>query len=370
MPKRYIKALRSLLAGSDVLVGGDRPWDIQVRDPEFARRILAHGSLGVGESYMDAQWDSEQLDETLFRIFRAGCDNRLPHWHEALAAVSAQLTNRHSRRRAREVAQHYDIGIDLYEPMLGESLIYTCAYWKDVEDLDSAQAAKLHLIARKLGLQAGMRVLDIGCGWGGAARFFARHYGVHVTGLTISTEQAAVAEQNCKDLPVEIRLQDYRDVVGLFDRAYCVGMFEHTGHRNHRTYFEKVRQVLADDGMFLLHTIGSNVSLSHNDPWVERYVFPNSLIPSIAQIAKASEGLFVVEDWHSFGPDYDRTLMAWHQRFEVSWPTIAPRYGEQFRRMWRFWLLTSAACFRARRNQLWQVLLTPNGIVGGAPEVR
>lgn len=375
MAARYLNAIAALLEGTHVTLDGPNPWDIKVRDKIFARRILAHGSLGVGESYMDGQWDSEQLDETLFRVVRAEADRRLPAAKVMLAGLQAKIVNRQTPRRSFKVGErHYDIGDDLYERMLDPRMIYSCGYWREAQTLEAAQEAKLDLICRKLGLRPGMQVLDIGCGWGGAAQFAAERYGVSVTGVTVSKNQAATARERCKGLPVEILLQDYRDFAasfdGSFDRIYSIGMFEHVGARNYRRYFSTARRLLKPDGLFLLHTIGQNTTQAANDPWIERYIFPNSLIPSITQIAKALEGTFIVEDWHGFGPYYDRTLMVWHERFNASWPAIADRYGERFRRMWNFWLSASAAYFRARREQLWQVLLSPHGVVGGCTEVR
>ncbi|MGD9841353.1 MAG: cyclopropane fatty acyl phospholipid synthase [Steroidobacteraceae bacterium] len=368
---RYQHELRHLLARAEVALNGSQPWDIQVRDPVFARRVLAQGSLGVGESYMDKQWDCERLDEMMFRIFRAGIDNHLPGLRLLWAGLLAKLFNPQTPTRSFKVGQHhYDIGDDLYQRMLDSRMIYSCAYWRNAHTLEAAQEAKLDLVCRKLGLQPGMKLLDIGCGWGGAAQFAAERYGVQVTGVTISRNQAETARARCRGLPVDIRLIDYRSLQGHFDRIYSLGMFEHVGLRNYRTYFQTARRLLADDGLMLLHTIGQNTSQHANDPWIERYIFPNSTIPSMAQIARAVEGDFVVEDWHGFGADYDRTLMAWHSRFNQHWPELEAHYGERFRRMWDFWLLASAAYFRARRDQLWQVVLSPHGIPGGYQEVR
>lgn len=365
------RALADLLAPADVALGGNRPWDIVVHDPRMFARVLAQGSLGAGESYMDGWWDCEQLDEMLARVLASDLDRRLHAAGAVKLALRTVLRNPQSLRRAFIVGRaHYDIGDDLFERMLDPRMIYSCGYWQRAEHLAAAQEAKLDLVCRKLGLARGMRVLDIGCGWGGAAQFAAERYGVEVTGITISKHQAAAAAERCKGLPVEIRLEDYRRLTGRYDRIWSLGMFEHVGVRNYRAYLAEVRKLLAPDGLFLLHTIGSNHSVRSTDPWIEKYIFPNSMLPSMAQIARAAEGLWVVEDWHGFGPYYDRTLLAWHRNFEARWAQIAARYGERFRRMWRFWLLSSAASFRARRNQLWQFVLSPRGVPGGYCAVR
>ena len=209
-------------------------------------------------------------------------------------------------------------------------------------------------------------MLDIGCGWGEALEYAATRYGVSGVGITISQEQAEFARQRCAGLPVEIRLQDYRELDEPFDAILSVGMFEHVGDKNYRTYFEMARRCLKPDGLFLLHTIGSNISRHRTDPWIARYIFPNSMLPSAAQITEAYEGLFVLEDWHSFGADYDRTLQAWRANVETAWPRLDPqRYDERFKRMWRFYLAGSMASFRCRHAQLWQLVLSPNGVSGG-----
>jgi len=363
-------AVESLLKGTQIALDGPNPWDIQVRDRAFFRRVAA-GSLGVGEAYMDGQWECERLDQMLYRVFRAAAEERLPGLRKACMAVLSFPLNAQSPARAFAVGeQHYDIGDDLYARMLDRRMIYSCAYWAAADDLDRAQEAKLDLVCRKLRLEPGMRVLDIGCGWGGAAQYAAEHYGVHVTGITVSRNQARAARERCKGLPVDIQLADYRAITGRFERIFSIGMFEHVGLRNYATYFRRVRELLDDDGLVLLHTIGSNVSERVNDPWIERYIFPNSLLPSMAQIARELENRFVVEDWHTFGPHYDRTLLAWHERFTANWSALRSRYDERFKRMWTFYLLASAAAFRARRIQLWQFLLSPRGVVGGLAEIR
>jgi cyclopropane-fatty-acyl-phospholipid synthase len=362
-PRRRIERV---LAEAGIRIDGQGDADLQVHDGRLYARLLAQGSLGLGESYMDGWWNARSLDGFLERLMRAAVDQRVHGLAEAGDALLARLFNLQSRRRSREVGRrHYDLGNDLYAAMLGRRLVYSCAYWRDAADLDAAQEAKLDLVCRKLGLRPGMRVLDIGCGWGEALKFAAERYGVDGVGVTISGEQAGYARRLCTGLPVEIRLQDYRDLDEPFDAVFSIGMFEHVGVRNYRTYFEVVRRCLPEQGLFLLHTIGRNVSARRTDPWIARYIFPNSMLPSAAQVARASEGLFVVEDWHNFGADYDRTLQAWRTNVEAAWERLDARYDERFQRMWRYYLAASMASFRSRRTQLWQVVMSPRGVPGG-----
>jgi cyclopropane-fatty-acyl-phospholipid synthase len=363
--------LAEWLAGADVVIDGPRAWDLQGRDERLWNRILADGTLGLGEAYMDGWWDASCVDELASRALRAAIDGRLTSGRETWLALKARVINLQAPRRAFAVGErHYDVGDDLYARMLDRRMIYSCAYWRGADDLAGAQEAKLDLVCRKLGLQPGMRVLDIGCGWGGAAAFAAERYGVAVTGVTVSRNQAAAARERCRQLPVEILFDDYRSLDGRFDRIYSLGMFEHVGPRNYRAFLAKARELLAPGGLFLLHTIGNHVTQKANDPWIERYIFPNSYVPSRAQIDAAAERLWVVEDWHEFGVDYDRTLLAWADNFERGWPKLAARYGERFRRMWHYWLMTSAGAFRARHLHLWQIVMSPDGIVGGYREIR
>ena len=370
-----MSALRSrveqLLSLADVRLDGDRPWDLHVEDERFHARVLSQGSLGLGESYMDGWWRVPSLDGMLYRMIAADLDQRVHGIGVALDALRARLTNLQSRRRSFEVGErHYDLGNDLYRAMLGKRLVYSCAYWRDrdgqrLDNLDDAQEAKLDLVCRKLGLEPGMKVLDIGCGWGEALKFAAERYGVTGVGVTVSREQAAFARELCAGLPIEIRLQDYRELDERFDRAFSLGMFEHVGVKNYRTYFDVAQRCVREDGLFLLHTIGTNRSVRYTDPWIGKYIFPNSMLPSAAQIGEASEGLFVQEDWHNFGADYDRTLQAWRANVERAWPQLDARYDERFRRMWRFYLSASMATFRSRHSQLWQLVLSPKGVPGG-----
>jgi cyclopropane-fatty-acyl-phospholipid synthase len=356
-----------LFSRADVAVGGGRPWDIRVYNDAFFPRIIAEGSLGLGESYMDGWWDCERLDEFFHRVCRANLGRQVRTWRNALEVARARIVNLQRPARAFEVGRrHYDIGNDLYSRMLDKRMIYSCGYWNGGRgSLEEAQEAKLDLICRKLGIGPGMRVLDIGCGWGGTARFIAENCGAEVVGVTVSERQVEHARELCRGLPVEIRLQDYREVDGVFDGVVSVGMFEHVGVKNYRAFMEVSSRCLRDGGLLLLHTIGRNESDLGIDPWFGKYIFPNSMLPSARQIAEAAEGLFVFEDWHSFGGDYDRTLMHWHHNFEESWPELEERYGERFYRMWRYYLLCCAGSFRARKNQLWQIVYSKGGVEGG-----
>jgi cyclopropane-fatty-acyl-phospholipid synthase len=362
----FRRRVDALLAQGGVYPGGGAPTDPVIHDNRFHRRVLAQGSLGLGESYMDGWWDVESLDGMLCRLLRNRIDQRVHGFGEIFDTIRARLLNLQAGHRAYAVGErHYDLDNDLFEAMLGQRMVYSCGYWRDADDLDQAQEAKLDLVCRKLGLSAGMRVLDIGCGWGEALKFAAERYGISGVGITISREQAEYARGICAGLPIEIRLQDYREVRERFDRSFSIGMFEHVGFRNYRTYFELARRCLVDDGLFLLHSIGGNESVRHTDPWIGRYIFPNSMLPSAAQITTACEGLFVIEDWHGFGPDYDRTLQAWRGNIESAWDSLPTRYDERFRRMWRYYLAASMATFRSRRTQLWQLVLSPHGVPGG-----
>ncbi len=358
--------IQTMLRHADVVINGKRPWDIQVKNSRLYRRVLAQGSLGFGEAYMDGWWDTESLDQLIARLLKARLDEKFKSFVILMAAFKAKLLNCQSPRRAYYVGEkHYNVGNDLYRRMLDSRMIYSCGYWKNAQTLETAQRDKLDLTCRKLHLQAGQKVLDIGCGWGGTARYMAENYGVEVVGVTISTAQAELAREYCHGLPVEIRVQDYRDLQGSFDRAVSIGMFEHVGYKNYRTYFKKIMELLKGDGLFLLHTIGGNTPAERTDPWIDRYISPNGMIPSAQQICAGFEGLFILEDWHNFGLDYDKTLLAWHENFENAWPELSGKYDERFRRMWKYYLLSSAGSFRARENQLWQLILSKQGLPEG-----
>lgn len=364
--------VNKVLEPTGIAIDGPNPWDPQIKNEEFYDRVKAQGSVGLGESYMDGWWECEQLDEFFYRLLSSDIYSRIGlSLPMALTFIKAKLFNRQAISRAFQIGEkHYDTGNDLFVAMLGKSMTYSCGYFNDTEDLDEAEEAKLDLICRKLDLQPGQKVLDIGCGWGSFARHAAKNYGVKVVGITVSKEQKKLAEDLCAGLDVEFRLQDYRELDEKFDHIASIGMIEHVGSKNYRTYMEVARRCLKDNGIFLLHTIGSNKSEINTDPWTEKYIFPNGSLPSVKQLAGAAEKLFIFEDLHNFGAYYDKTLMAWEKNFVVAWPELKNNYDERFYRMWRYYLLSCAGAFRSRSIQLWQIALSPKGVKGVYKSIR
>lgn len=366
------RTIAEVLSFAGVQLDGPNPWDISVHDSRFYDRVLRGGSLPLGESYMDGWWDCQALDQFFFKILREQILKKIYRSRNMMfCGLKAMLINCQSRQRACEVAEkHYDVGNDLYEIMLDDHMAYSCAYWNDAVDLTAAQEAKMVMICRKLGLKPGMRLLDIGSGWGSFVRFAARHYGVEAVGLTVSTQQAELARQRCRNLPVDIRLQDYREVDEPFDAVVSVGMFEHVGYKNYSEFMKVARRCLKPEGLFLLHTIGTNQSVRHCDPWFDKYIFPNGMLPSISQVGRAVEKLFIMEDWHNIGVHYDKTLMSWFSHFDRGWEQISQKYGERFYRMWKYYLLSLAGGFRARTMQVWQIVFSPQGVSGDNGVIR
>jgi len=364
----FKNTIEKILKSVDVEINGSRPWDFQVHDERFYARVLSGGSLAFGESYMDGWWDCKALDQLSEKLSRGRIDQQISATSPSffLTLLRAYLLNPQSRKRAYIVGEkHYDVGNDLFSLMLDERMNYSCGYWRNAENLNQAQINKLDLICRKMHLRAGMDVLEIGCGWGGFAKYAAENYGVSVDGVTISKQQFEFAQDSCKDLNVSIELKDYRELNGQYDRIVSVGMFEHVGYKNYKKYMEVVHRCLKEDGLFLLHTIGRNHSRSATDPWINKYIFPNGMTPSVQQIGAASAGLFVVEDWHNFGQDYDATLMSWNKNFQNNFDKLKDLYDDRFKRMWEYYLLMCAGTFRSRRNQLWQLVMSKSGIKGG-----
>ena len=359
--------VEKLLTEAGIKINGSAAWDIQVFNKSFYNRVLRGGTLALGETYMDGWWDVKALDQFFHKILLAHLERKIRFsGTEMILFFKALIFNPQSPLRSFKVGQHhYDIGNDLYRAMLDRRLTYTCGYWKNAKTLDEAQEAKLDLVCRKIGLKDGDHVLDIGCGWGSFLKFAVERYNVHGAGITVSEEQVKLARELCKNLPIEIKLEDYRKTQGQFNHIVSLGMFEHVGSRNYHTYMKMINQLLDDDGLFLLHTIGSNCSERSIDPWIAKYIFPNSQLPSIAQISKSIEGLFIMEDWHNFGADYDKTLMAWFENFDTNWQSLKTKYPDRFYRMWKYYLLSCAGGFRARYIQLWQIVLSKNGVPGG-----
>ena len=359
-PRNRLKDVAlEILTKADIELDGPRPSDLQVHDDRFYAQVLRDRELGLGETYQLGWWSAGSVDEFLAKVLAADLKSLVKPSPQLLAvALKAKLFNRQSFRRAADNASaHYDIGNDLYEHMLDKRMIYSCGYWQGVDDLDSAQEAKLDLICAKLHLEPGMHLLDIGCGWGGLAQYAAENYGVRVTGISPAIEQVRVATKRCAGLDVEIKQLDFRQATGTFDRIVSVGMLEHVGPKNYKPFFERNYELLADEGMILHHTIGSNMTKDHTDAWFDKYIFPGGVIPSMEYLGRASQIDWALEDVHNLGTDYDRTLMAWYHRVEEAWEYL-PTYGEHFRRTWCYYLLSSAASFRVRQLQLWQLVFT------------
>ena len=372
MPDKSKKIIGDLLALADIKLQGDRPWDIQVKNEAFYSRVLAGASMALGESYMDAWWQVKDLAEFFNKLLSANLDDVVRQNKQLLFdLLKSRLFNRQSKKRAWQVGeQHYNIGNELYKNMLDKRLVYTCGYWAKADNLDQAQEDKLDLVCRKIGLKAGDKVMDIGSGWGSFAKFAAEKYGASVIGYNVSSEQVSLSRELCRGLPVEFKLKDYREADEKVDHIVSLGMIEHVGYKNYRQYMKVVERCLSDKGLFLLQTIGSNKSVTYADPWIEKYIFPNGMLPSIKQLASAMEGLFVMEDWHSFGAYYDRTLLAWYDNFFKNWGKIKNNYDDRFFRMWQYYLLVFAGSFRSRKNQLWQIVLSKHGVPGGYKSIR
>lgn len=365
------KKVEGLLAEADIRIGGKRPGDITVHNPKLYSRVLAGGSLALGEAYMDGWWDCKDLDVFAYKILKADLNRKIISPKMIAHYIKATLLNQQTKHKSKKVTHiHYDLGNDFYQAMLDKRMQYTCGYFKDTKDLDKAQEQKLDLICRKLKLKKTDKVLELGAGFGGFARFAAEKYGCHVTSYNISKEQVRFAREYTKGLPVKIILADYREAKGEYDKVVSIGMCEHVGYKNYKTFMKTAHRCLKKGGLFLIHTIGHDVSRKSTDPWISKYIFPNSLVPSSHQLIDAQEGLFILEDWHNFGAYYDTTLMAWNHNFEKNWKKFRPQYGETFYRMWRYYLLMCAGLFRARKAQLWHIVLSKGGVEGGYESIR
>jgi cyclopropane-fatty-acyl-phospholipid synthase len=357
--------IRDLLAKADIAIDGTRPWDLQVRNPQSYARILRDGAIGFGEAYMAGWLDCERFDQFAERAFRAELSTQISVRTALLQALKVRLKPLGSRARSFEIGEvHYDTGNDLFEVMLDPYLVYSCGYWLRANDLVQAQRDKLELICRKLQLEPGQRVLDIGSGFGSFARYAAEHHGVSVVGLSVSRQQIELATEICKGLPVEFRYLDYRDADEKFDRIVSIGMVEHVGRRYYRDFFAACRRCLKPSGILLLHTVG----VQHEEPtnaWFDKYIMPGVEFPTLRNIAESGADL-VIEDFQKWeGAHYDRTLMSWFDRFDSGWETLQQKYGDMFYRIWKLYLQGCAAAFRVDRMCVWQFVFSNGGLPGG-----
>lgn len=357
--------------GDGLLSPSDAPWGIEIRDESVIRRVAREGIFGLGEAYLEDLWTADRLDEVMYRAFTlpAPRPSAIARAKWVLTVAEQRLFNRQSGRRAFNIGiRHYDLGNDLFRCMLDESMTYTCGYWANARTLNEAQEAKLELVCRKLRLRPGLHVLDIGCGWGNFARYAAERYGVRVTGITVSRQQAEVARQRCEGLPVEIRLQDYREVSETFDRIASIEMIEAVGRKNIPTFFRVVDRCLKDGGLFVLQAISANTLSRSSDwrldqfaLWLLKYIFPDGYLPKQSELTGLEGTSLRIEDRQSFGHDYDRTLLAWADNFNAGWDRLRNQYDEVFRRRWNFYLHGCAAAFRARLLHVYQIVYAKGG---------
>ena len=366
---------------------------VTIHDDRTYDRILKERNLGLGESYMDGWWDCSDLDGLFYQIQRAQAGPRIKWslWTKIRFLgiyLYSLVFNIQSYSKSLKVGvQHYDLGEELYSRMLDRNMCYSCGYWDQADGLDEAQINKMDLICRKLSLSEGMTVLDIGCGWGGFAKYASIQYGCKVLGITISHSQLQYCKENNSNDNTEFLFMDYRELLGSeheckYDRVVSVGMMEHVGGQNYQTYMSVINAVLKEDGMALIHTIGGRDIKLLADPWYNTYIFPNSVLPTLSQIARATEQVagnpLVIEDVHNFGHHYDKTLMCWYHNFTESFDRInedrlsngKTALDDRFVRMWTYYLLSSAGMFRARDIQLYQVVLSKGGVVGGYRSIR
>lgn len=359
--------LEPLLARAGVKVDGKEPWDIQVADQRFFRTVLTQGSLGLGEAYLRGWWTCNDLEELSYRLIRSGLYKTsllLPQ--PVLANLLHATINQQSKEKSLRVAvQHYSLGNDVFLDFLGRHHLYSCGYFKDTDDLDVAQRQKLEKVCRLLDLRPGDRVLDVGGGWGEFARYAATQHGCEVTSINIADEQIKFAREYCKDASVEIRRCDYRDVTGRFDKIVVMAMLTHVGYKNYRGFMEVMDRCLEPGGLMLVESVGGHKSRKDCEPWINRYIFPGGVVPSLEQFDRAVAGLFARKALDEFGSSYVHTLRAWHRNFVQAWPAHRSRYDDRMRLMFEYFFLTVAGAFRAGYLLHWHLLFQKGEQVAG-----
>lgn len=378
MAKELKDLAKEILGIAGIEINGKNPWDIQVHDERLYKRIISEGSLGLGESYMDGWWDANELDQFFYKLLSSKLDEKVKEKLSlntktkiALKFLTSKLMNTQSISKSKKVAEiHYNLGNDFYQNMLDSQYMqYTCSYWKDVKNLQDAQIKKLDIICKKIHIPTNKdkkskeKILELGSGFGGFALFAAKNYNCEVTSYNISKEQVLYAREKSKNLPIEIKEEDYRNALNLenkekFDKVVSIGMMEHVGQNNYRNFMKLSNYCLKDKGLFFIHTIGSLKSNRGTDPWLNKYIFPGGQLPSSASVIKAAEGYFVLEDFQNIGHYYDKTLMAWYDNFNKNWPKFKEEYGERFYRMWKYYLLCCAGSFRAGNICLFQFVFS------------
>ncbi len=354
------KFVTDLLLSADIRIDGSRHGDIQVHNEKFYRRVAAGGSLALGEAYMDGWWDCDDLGEFTRKIVKGRLKVPLD-LHAAKIYLMSVIGNLQTPQGSKRVADvHYELPSKMYALFLGPSNQYTSFYYAHTDNDVQAEEARLELICRKLKLNKNDRVLDIGCGWGGFAKYAAQKYGCHVTGVSIAREQIKFARQYAKGLSVQFKIQDYRQLKGSYDKIFSGGMLEHVGYKNYPTYMKKIAELLTDDGIAVIDCIGGNVPGKGPNPWVGKYIFPNSMVPSPSQISSAFEKHLVLEDWHNFRHDYSRTARYWKNEFIKNWGKIQALdqtlFNERFYRMWLYYLSLFEGAFEASHIQQWQLV--------------
>jgi cyclopropane-fatty-acyl-phospholipid synthase len=359
------RVIESILEPQDIHINGNRPWDMVVRDERVFRDIVTRGSLGLGNAYTQGWWDSPALDEWMYRVSQSPAlrsARTLTHIiPNALATASEFLYNTQSLPRSQHVLKkHYELNLPLFANMLDPLMQYSCAHFGNTKTLPEAQVEKLDLIARKLEISERDTLLDIGSGWGGLAKYFSENKGCSVTGINISQKQIQFSEKFAPSQKVSFQNRDYRQIEGIFDKVVSVGMFEHVGPQNYRAFMKSAHKALRPGGLLLIQSITKSTSDKICDPWIKRNIFPNSHIPSLAQVSAAAEDLFVLESVQNIGEHYDKTLMCWHKNFTKNWEKISPSFDSAFQRKWTYYLLTCAGVFRARELGCCQVLFRKN----------